>query len=163
MIHIRIRLAVPVLCIIAALLLSGCLGVKTPPVTRADPPSVFIDYQRTGGFAGVNDRIVIFDNGAAVLSGRTIKSEMTLNKSELENLGALFEANRFASLEGNYTSRRGGADFLHYSITFKGKTVQTEDTAVPPSLEPIILEMNRILARGESNASVASPLPVIRR
>lgn len=130
----------------AALVLTGCLGVNAP-LTRPAAPALFVDYQRSGGIAGVNDRLVIFDNGDALVSGRTTSREITLNESELGRIAAIFDAAQFAELEGNYTSRRG-ADLMQYSITYQGKTVNTEDTAVPAPLEPVIAEMNSILNTG---------------
>jgi hypothetical protein len=146
---------------IAAVVLSGCLGVKTPSISRSAPPSILVDYQRTGGFAGLNDRVVIFDNGVAVISSRTINTEISLNQSELERIGNLFSESKFPSLEGNYTSRRGAADLLQYRISYHGKTVNTEDTAIPPSLQPVIEEMNQILAFGLNRGQAESSLPRI--
>lgn len=144
-----------------AILLSGCLGAKSPSLISSAPPGVFVDYQRTGGIAGVNDRVVIFDNGITVISGRTVNTEITFNQTELERIGILFSENKFSALEGNYTSRRSGADLMQYRISYHGKTVQTEDTATPPTLQPIIEEMNRILTLGANNGPSASPLPKI--
>jgi hypothetical protein len=158
---IRIWLQIFSLCMIMAVLLSGCLGVKTPPVSRSTPPGIFVDYQRTGGIAGVNDRVVIFDNGVTVISSRSISTEITLNQTDLDGISTLFNENEFSALNGNFTSLRGGADFMRYSITYKGKMVQTEDTAVPSSLQPIIEEMNRILARGLNHGQTSSALPSI--
>jgi hypothetical protein len=159
-VHIRIRLIFFSLCIIAAVLLSGCLGFKTTPVSSPAPPAVFVDYQRTGGIAGLNDRVVIFDNGFGVISGRRVTTEISFNRSEMVRIGNLFSENKFVTLDANYTSRRGGADFMQYTITFQGKTVHTEDTAIPAALQPIIEEMNRILKDGTAPA-LASPLPRI--
>lgn len=51
-------------------------------------------------------------------------------------------------LEGNYTSRHGGADFIQYSISYHGKTVKSEDSATPPSLQMVIDQLNQIMSRG---------------
>ena len=105
----RIWTGAGVILVVTALMLTGCLGMKTPPVPRPEAPALFVDYQRTGGIAGVNDRLVIFDNGIALVSSRTTSREFTLNRSELESISAVFEEAQFPTLEGNYTSRRGGA------------------------------------------------------
>jgi hypothetical protein len=144
--------------VIAAIMLSGCLGVKTPPVSRAVPPSIFVDYQRSGGIAGVDDRLVIFDNGIAVISGKTTNTELVLNQTDLERISELFSQNQFSMLQGNYTSRRGGADFLRYRVSYHGKTVNTEDSATPPSLQPILDELNRILSMGLSTGPTSTPI-----
>jgi hypothetical protein len=147
--------------VVAAIVLTGCLGVKTPPVSRPAAPTLFVDYQRTGGIAGVNDRLVIFDNGVTLISSRTTSREILLNQSDLEQISAVFEAGQFPMLEENYTSRRGGADLMQYSINYQGKTVNTEDTAIPPSLEPVIKEMDRILRSGLNSGQADFQLPAI--
>lgn len=133
---------------VTAVVVTGCLGGKTPADLEPANPTLFVDYQRTGGIAGVNDRLVIFDNGAGLVSSRTTSREILLNQSDLEQISAIFEAGQFQMLEGNFTSLRGGADLMQYSIRFQGKTVIAEDTAIPPSLEPVIDKMNRILSTG---------------
>ena len=150
-----------IILVVAALVLTGCLGLKTPPVSRPAAPTLFVDYQRTGGIAGVNDRVVIFDNGVTLVSSRTSSREILLNQSELEQISAVFDAGQFSMLEGNYTTSRGGADFLQYSISYRGKTVNTEDTAIPPSLEPVIKELNHILSTGLGSGQAGSPFPRI--
>jgi hypothetical protein len=150
-----------VVLIVAAIVLTGCLGVKTPPVSRPAAPTLFVDYQRSGGIAGFNDRLVIFDNGVTLVSSRSTSREIRLNQTDLEQISALFETAQFPALEGNYTSSRGGADFLQYSISYKGKTVNTEDTAIPPSLEPIIKEMDLILSTGLNSGQTGFQLPSI--
>ena len=150
-----------IILVVAALVLTGCLGLKTPPVSRPAAPTLFVDYQRTGGIAGVNDRVVIFDNGVTLVSSRTSSREILLNQSELEQISAVFDVGQFSMLEGNYTTSRGGADFLQYSISYRGKTVNTEDTAIPPSLEPVIKELNHILSTGLGSGQANSPLPRI--
>ena len=147
--------------VVAAIVLAGCLGMKTPPVPDHAAPILFVDYQRTGGVAGVDDRLVIFDNGVTLVKSRTATREILLNQSDLEQISAVFDAGQFAMLEGNYTSRRGGADLLQYSIRYQGKTVITEDTAIPPSLEPVIREMDHIISSNLNSGQVDSPLPKI--
>ncbi len=157
----RRRTAVCVTLLVAAFFLAGCLA-KNPPVSPPETPTLFVDYQRTGGFAGLNDRVVIFDNGITLISSRTVSREITLNRSELDQIAAVFNAAHFTSLEGNYTSPRRGADFLQYSITYRGKTVNTEDTAIPPDLEPVIGEMDSVLAAGLAGGQPGMQLPSLR-
>jgi hypothetical protein len=146
--------------VVTAIVLAGCLGgTKTLTVPGPANPTLFVDYQRTGGIAGVNDRLVIFDNGAALVSSRTTSREILLNNIDLEKVSALFDTAQFTMLEGNYTSRRGGADLMQYSITYHGKTLITEDTAIPPPMEPVIDGMNRILNTGLKSGQADLQLP----
>lgn len=136
---------------------AGCLGVRTPPVAKPVPPEIVLDYHRTGGIAGLNDRLVIFGNGAAVFSSRTTNRELMLNQTDLDRLSAIFTDAQYSMLEGNYTLRHEGPDLIHYSVTYRGKTVNTEDSAVPPSLQTIIDDMNRLVSRVEGSQSPDEP------
>jgi hypothetical protein len=147
--------------VIAALVLTGCLGIRTLPVSRAAEPALLVDYQRTGGIAGASDRLVIFDNGVGLASSRTTSREILLNQSDLDRILRIFEEAKFSGLAGNYTSRRGGADLLQYSISYRGRTVNTEDTAVPSSLEPVIRELDRMLSEGLKSGQADLSLPKI--
>jgi hypothetical protein len=150
-----------ILLVIAAVLLAGCLGTRSTAVTSAAPPAMLVDYHRTGGIAGVDDRLVIFDNGEALVSTQAVTGEFTVNQSELSRIEDLFEASGFGTLEGNYTARHG-ADLMRYRIAYQNKTVVTEDTAVPSPLRPVISEMNAILGSGSARNFVPESLAGIR-
>jgi hypothetical protein len=143
--RIRNWIIVFVVFLLVAVAAAGCLGVRTPPVAKPTPPAILLEYHRVGGIAGLDDHLVIFDNGAAVFSSRTINRELSLNQSDLDQITALFSDAQYSMLERNYTSRQGGADLIHYTITYQGKTVNTEDSAVPPSLQLILDQLNRIV------------------
>ena len=137
-----------ILCLVIMVVAGGCLGTKASPPVPQTPPVILVDYQRTGGIAGFNDRLVIFDNGDAIISGTRINREMKLNRTELDRLNDIFTGAHFSTLEGNYTAHSGTADVFHYSISYYRKTVYAEDTALPTSLQPVIDELNRILSPG---------------
>jgi hypothetical protein len=130
---------------VALIMVSGCLGSKTPPVSRPPAPAILVDYYWTGGFAGFNDRLVVFDNGVAVISGKNINYEIELNQSDIDRISQIFNKSQFSMLEGNYSARHGSVDLIKYSISYHGKMVTAEDTAIPPSLQSIIDELNRVL------------------
>jgi hypothetical protein len=148
--------------LILAVMVSGCLGSRVPDVVSPTPPAVMVDYHRAGGIAGVDDRLVIFDNGAAVISTRTINFGIQVNQTELATINRLFEEADFDSLQGNYTSRHGGADLMYYSITYHSKSVVTEDTVVPAGLQPVINELNAIINTGRSQNLATGSLAGIR-
>lgn len=133
------------LFMLALLVVSGCLGSKTPPVSKPPAPAVLVDYYRSGGFAGFNDRLVIFDNGVAVISGRNVNYEIELNQSVIDRINDIFNESQFSMLEGNYSARHGSADLIKYTISYHSKTVIAEDSAIPPTLQPVIDELNRVL------------------
>ncbi|MEN6442497.1 MAG: hypothetical protein ABFC71_01930 [Methanoregula sp.] len=134
------------LFIIAAIVLSaGCITTRIPAVSKPVPPAVFVDYHRTGGIAGLDERLVVFDNGMAVISGKSGSSELELNATDLARITALFDKAEFSGLQTNYPAPRGSADLIGYSVSYHGKTVTTEDTAIPPGLQPVLSALNHIL------------------
>jgi hypothetical protein len=143
--------SVCILSIIAAVMVSGCLGSKTLPGPQPESPAVLVDYYRTGGIAGFHDRLVIFDNGIALVSSKITTSEIELNQTDIDRIIMLFDQAQFPKLEGNYSARPGSVDLIKYSISYQNKTVNTEDTAIPPSLKPVLAELNRIVGMGTSN------------
>jgi hypothetical protein len=150
------------LFIVTLIMVSGCLGSKTPPVSRPQTPAVLVDYYRTGGFAGFNDRLVVFDNGVAVISGKNVNYEIDLNRSDVDRISQVFNTSQFSMLEENYSARHAGVDLIKYTISYHGKTVTAEDTAIPPSLQSIIDELNRILTLSavvEPTVSLGTNLP----
>jgi hypothetical protein len=154
---IRKWVAAFIVVLLAAVAISGCLGDRMPSISSPAPPAVFVDYQRTGGIAGLDDRLVIFDNGVAVLSRKTVSTEIALNKSELERITGIFNEAQFSMLQGNYTARYGASDYFRYTISYHGKTVNAEDSAIPPSLQKVIDEMNRIINKADSSKRIDRP------
>ena len=159
---IRRWTVVYVLIIFVSLSVSGCLATKTPIASTPSSPDLFLKYHRTGGFAGVDDYLIIFDNGAGLVSTRAVTREFEINSSEIERLDSIFRQAEFDSLQGNYTSATGGADFMTYSITYGNKTVITEDTVIPFDLQPVIRELNAIISTHIVQDPGMGSLPTIR-
>lgn len=147
-----------IIFLLVMVMASGCLGTRTAQTVSPTPPAVIVDYHRIGGIAGFDDRLVIFDNGAAVISTRAVNREFQVNDSELARMNQMFTQAEFDTLQGNYTSRHSGADFLRYSITYRNKTVITEDTVIPDPLQPVILELNTIISTAHSQNMVPASL-----
>ena len=143
-------MAICAILITALILTAGCLGSKIPPVSRPPAPAVLVDYYRTGGIAGFDDRLVIFDNGVAVVSSRTVNQEIEISQTDIDRIVTLFNQSEFSTLEGNYSSRPGSADLIKYTVNYHNKTVTAEDLVLPPSLQPVIDELNRILTLAAS-------------
>ncbi|MEI8331162.1 MAG: hypothetical protein WCF90_05875 [Methanomicrobiales archaeon] len=151
-----------IVMILVAIALPGCLGVKPPSVSSPTLPSVFVDYKRVGGVAGFDDRLVIFDNGAAVISRKTVSTDIALNQSDLDRITGIFNEARFSMLQGNYTARQGNADYFRYTIRYHNKTINAEDSAIHPSLQPVIDEMNRIINTANSGERIERPFANLR-
>ena len=140
-------------CILILILGSGC---TSPPPADGDnppPPDILVEYKRTGGIAGFDDHLVVFENGQAIytrkeIPGSTSAGIFYLSEKEMAELQKLLEEADFPDLAPHYPAPAPGADYFTYSITYKGKTVTTETTGVPPALAPVIGQLDYLLAEG---------------
>jgi hypothetical protein len=143
--RIKITYIIPLFLLVLALMGAGCLGTKVIPVNKTSPPTILVDYHRTGGITGANDRLVIFNNGIAAISGRSANTEILLNDTDLELLSVLFDESDFSQLQSNYPAPHQSPELITYTVTYMGKTVTAQDTDIPPSLETIIDKLNSLL------------------
>jgi hypothetical protein len=87
-----------------------------------------IEVQRSGGFANINQ------------SSRLSTDEMP--EEQAQQLTDLVKESRFFELPSEIRSSRPGADRFQYKIKVEneqgGHTVQVDEGAVPPSLQPLL-------------------------
>jgi hypothetical protein len=119
------------------------------PVPEPAPSSVLVNYYRSGGIAGVQDRLTVYYDGRCELQRRTAQREFTLQPDYIRYLKDLLEKADFPALKEEYLTPVG-ADLMDLIITYKtsGKkyTVHTDDGAIPDSLQTVIAEMNKVIA-----------------
>jgi hypothetical protein len=128
------------------ILASGCSSPPADTGEKPQPPGILVQYQRTGGIAGFNDQMVIFENGQAVYSRNTGSGTFTLPDDSLGELGNILESADFPSLAPDYPADSPGADYFSYVIIYKGMTVTTETGGIPPELVPVIGRLDSLLA-----------------
>lgn len=137
-------------CLILAILMSytvaGCLSVKGPATSQEPAPVILVDYTRSGGVDDTDDRLVIFDNGAAIVVTRNISRSVTLNTTELERISAIFNQAKFSELQENYPSHHGNKGMYQYSVSYQGKTVTLEEASYPAGIDPILRELDHIVS-----------------
>jgi hypothetical protein len=117
-------------------------GAAVPAQASALP---LVDYHRSGGFAGVQDRLSVQPDGRVSRRTRSGECASTLSAQELGDLRAALDQAGFASLQSS--PRPSGNDFFHYTVTYQGRTVRTYDTVVPPSLKPALTRLNALVSR----------------
>jgi len=113
--------------------------------TKASSAETWIEYRRSGGFAGLDDHLVIEQNWEAILTRRSERYEFALNSATTNRLQTLFENARFSQLRREYLPSYRGSDLFEYAVTYQGHTVRTMDGAVPPSLQPVLEVLNHIV------------------
>lgn len=104
--------------------------------TNAEKP--VLEFWRTGGFAGMDDHLLIYPDGSVSLSRKEYTTGFRLTGSELDALLALMEDSGFMACAPHYEAPPGSADLFIYQIRWQGKTVVVEDTAIPAGLQEVI-------------------------
>lgn len=128
-------------CLLVAI---GCIALLGCSPTGAD--SVSVEYRRTGGFAAFADHLVIETNRTSTLTRHDQTSEFIVNQSLYNELITALNDADFTSLTGEYKPADTCCDLIEYTITYGDHTVQTMDTAIPNSLQPVIELLNQIIA-----------------
>jgi len=139
-IFMRHQILIIVVVILAGWLV-GCTGTTASGILG--------EYRRIGGFAGLDDHLVINMNGQVTLTRKTEQYEFVLDRATMKQLQTLFDNAEFSKLRREYLPSRQGSDLFEYVVTYKGHTVRTMDTAVPESLQPILELLNQIIESSE--------------
>lgn len=106
--------------------LAGCGGDESSAATLKGP----IQYSRSGGFAGVTEKMTIQPDGRGETSTLTRKRSFKLTAEQRRDLAA---AVRKADLEHAKSPKSGpGADALNYSIRYQGHRVGWSDLSDAP-------------------------------
>jgi heat shock protein HslJ len=129
--------------------------VKGAPDT--DEKYVLVEFTRTGGFAGFNDALIIYQDGSAVVTRKEFTREITLTADELSTIRQLLQDASFGSLLPDYPPAAPGADYFTYTLTYEGKTVTAQDTGVPEALQPLIEELGTLVSENAPD-DIAPPL-----
>ncbi|MEI7435020.1 MAG: hypothetical protein WCJ93_12295 [Methanomicrobiales archaeon] len=111
---------------------------------------VLVDYKRTGGLAGFNDHLTLYENGTAYVTTKNIENQYVVSSKEMNDLIALFESSGFNSLNQADLAmyKVSGNDFFVYSIEFRGHTIEAIEYAFPESIGPVIEQLNNLVLQG---------------
>lgn len=121
------------------------MATSVPYTPTVNAQTASIDYIRSGGLIGANDHLSIDPSGHAKLTRRTGNSEFDLTRDELTAILAAFQSVDFVSLTESEMPAGIPIDGFSYTITYQGHTIKTADTAVPKSLEPVLVVLNKIV------------------
>jgi hypothetical protein len=115
---------------------------------NANAEGVLVIFKRTGGIAGVNDVLTVYEDGRVTYVGRNAENTAQVAPEELAELRRLLATPEFAALDRRYSAL--GADLFSYSITTardgKAQTVITMDGANNPQiLNQVLAEVGKLL------------------
>jgi hypothetical protein len=137
------------LAIWLAILLSACKAIPVSPdqAGTTAPPSnkTLVEYRRIGGIAGLDDHLIITDNGTITLTRRDKSLNGQLDAAQLQKLQQTLVAAKIDQLDAEYLPAKPGADYMEYVIVYTDHQVRTVDTAVPDALQPLLALLNGII------------------
>ena len=110
---------------------------------------VLVDYKRTGGFAGFDDHLTVYEDGAAIVTTKNDGNRYTLSSEEINDLIGLFESSGFNSVNQADLAmfKVSGNDFFFYSIEFRGHKIEAIEYAFPESVGPVIERLDNLVLR----------------
>lgn len=149
---------------VAMLTIAGCaktqakisrdVGETAPAVSQVRPP---ILYQRTGGIAGTDDRVVIWPDGTVEVTGRIMSPAYA--KLPEDRFAMLATALKdWPKLDNEYPA--SAADAYTITITFGDKSITASDLApnLPHPFRIAFAEIEAIAAQAADDGKVSPEL-----
>jgi hypothetical protein len=138
--HVSYSKSIGALAAIAFSVITGCATVNS------QAPAL-VEYERSGGIAGRQDRLVVHVDGSARRYRRGAPTTFTVSGDTLTQLRQLLQGIRFDTLRAEYLPPRPGADLFEYVVVYAKRSIRTMDTAVPPELQPLIQLLSDLVNR----------------
>lgn len=127
--------------LILAVLVLGCGG----DVASAATLKGTLKYSRSGGFAGVSERVSIAPSGKATFTVKKRRTA-TLTRAERSRLARYAEAADIPHVKVPKGSKC--CDTFAYDLTYRGRTLSWYDGGKwPKSLSTLVTELNRLVAK----------------
>ena len=145
----RLILAPAVLVLVLALTACGGDDAPAPPKAEsgAQPLEGELRYERSGGFTGRMDEVMIAPDGSATLASSGGKAKpFRLTPAELDSLRSAVAAADLASAPPGPGTGSTPDDFGH-RIDYQGRTVRTDDSSLPEALAPLVGERGELVER----------------
>ena len=133
---------------VCAAVVGGC-GSDDEPAD--DEPvltnGALVTYSRTGGVAGLDERLRIDPDGAATIAyGEPVNTERTfeLSGAELDRITSLLDSANFDSMPAN-PEPTGCADCFVYTVEYGGDSVTYDDATEPSaSIEALVRALGEV-------------------
>ena len=125
--------------VLATAVVAGTLAA--PPAATASelgclpgrPGALLVSYSRTGGFAGIRERLRVYRGGQAeIVRGSGRLTELRLSCRRVRALRDALVAARFASLASLYAPDALVADGFVETVGYGGRSVRVLTGGVPP-------------------------------
>jgi hypothetical protein len=138
----------PLLAIAAVVAVAVTVVVSTSGTTPS-PAAVngtLVTFARTGGFAGVNDRVTVKrDRRVTVRSRGDAAKHTRLSRAAMQKLRRELDDAQIDHPPAD--SPPSCADCFVYTITYKGHRVQLTEDGIPERMQPAIQRLSRLIRR----------------
>lgn len=113
-----------------------------PAQAAAVQKKILVDYRKQGGFAGFEDRVIVYTNGCLRLSRRTGPTiDKCATRGEIRKLRAHLKRLRI----GHSEAAPQGADFLRYTLSYKGHRASRYNLTA--SWTPVVTDLDRFMTK----------------
>ncbi|MEV0582709.1 hypothetical protein [Nonomuraea sp. NPDC050310] len=126
------------------ILIVSLLAVALTPVaaTAAPAPKTLVQLREQGGFAGLDNRVIVYKNGCVRLSRRTGPTiDKCLTRGEWKTLRHRLKALKL----GRSEQPPQGADFIKYTLTYKGHRVSRY--TLTKTWQPVVAHLQKVLVK----------------
>ncbi|WP_433435658.1 hypothetical protein [Nonomuraea sp. CA-141351] len=128
--------------LLPVLLLALTASMAPAQAAAVHKKKVLVEYSRQGGFAGFDDRVIVYDNGCVRLSRRTGPAiDKCLTGKEYRRIQTYLKDLKIGPSE----AQPAGADFLKYTLVYE-KQRATRYT-LPSSWQPVVRELDKIMQK----------------
>lgn len=129
---------------------SGCALLVVVAACAASPTAPtgaeLLDYTRTGGFAGVDDHLVIEDDRSAVLTRKAGIAQFVVDQATFARIQADLRSSDFARLSPTYLPVNPCCDQIDHIVRYRGQSVRALDATAPAALKPLLLTLDVLIA-----------------
>ncbi|MBB5078717.1 hypothetical protein [Nonomuraea endophytica] len=131
------------LILLPVLLLGLVAGLGLPAQAAAvQQKKLLVELRREGGFAGFSDRVRVYTNSCVRLSRRTGPTvDKCLTRAEWRTLKAHLKRLKL----GRSQARPQGADFLKYTLTYRGHRVSKYQ--LTKTWSPVVRDLEKALEK----------------
>jgi hypothetical protein len=144
---LRTAILVVLLLMVAGCGGSGGSGGGNGTTGSAEKLTGDLSYVRSGGFAGIRQKLTIHPDGRAEITSGKRSQPFNLPANELSKLAGAVDRADFASLPAKATGDKAVPDGFSHQLSYGGKQVQTVDFSVPDQLKPLLTQLQEILKK----------------
>jgi len=104
-----------------------------------------ISFVRIGGFAGYNDRLVLYPDGKVEIARKNGECRLDISQAARQELVSHLKKNHSTEPTQEFLPENTCCDLIEYTLKYNGITIRIMDTAIPQFLQPVLNVLNKIV------------------